>query len=105
MKLAALVTAGVAAWLAAQNPEARPALPKASEGDLDNGLHVIVLEDRRKPQIAFQLVIPGAGGHDDPKEQAGLAAATAAALLEGTSTRSADQIARQLENISARLTI
>jgi hypothetical protein len=38
-------------------------LPKAAESDLKNGLHLIVLEDHRLPQISFQLFIPGAGGY------------------------------------------
>ncbi len=42
-------------------------LPKPQEADLPNGLHLMVLEDHRLPQIAFQIVIPGAGGYyDDP---------------------------------------
>ena len=41
-------------------------LPKAAESDLTSGLHLIVLEDHRLPQISFQLFIPGAGGYYDP---------------------------------------
>ena len=38
-------------------------LPRPREGDLANGLHLIVLEDHRTPQVSFQLIIPGAGGY------------------------------------------
>jgi hypothetical protein len=49
-------------------------LPRPHEADLANGLHLIVLEDRRLPQIAFQIIIPGAGGYFDPADKVGLAA-------------------------------
>ena len=48
-------------------------LPRPAEADLSNGLHLIVLEDHRLPEISFQLIIPGAGGFFDPAEQPGLA--------------------------------
>src|SRR5207342_3627248 len=35
-------------------------LPRPAEVDLPNGLHLMVLEDRRTPQVSFQLLIPGA---------------------------------------------
>ena len=48
-------------------------LPRPAEADLANGLHVMVLEDRRLPQISFQILIPGAGGYFDPADSPGLA--------------------------------
>ena len=66
-------------------PAAEPiTLAKRSEATLDNGLHLLVLEDRRQPIVTFQLVIRGAGGYYDPDDQPGLATATAALLREGT---------------------
>jgi hypothetical protein len=41
-------------------------LPRPAEVDLPNGLHLMVLEDRRTPQVSFQILIPGAGGYFDP---------------------------------------
>src|SRR5580704_2186430 len=78
-------------------------LPHVSEATLPNGLHLIVLEDRRLPQIAFQLVIPGAGGYFDPAEQPGLASFTASLMREGTTSRKSKQIAEQLELMAATL--
>ena len=52
-------------------------LPRPQEADLPNGLHLMVLEDRRLPQIAFQIIIPGAGGYYDPADKIGLASYTA----------------------------
>lgn len=105
MRVVGLLLAGLLASTTAQSPDARVALPKASEADLDNGLHVVVLEDRRRPVIAFQLLIPGAGGYQDADDELGLAAATAALLRQGTPTRSPIQVAAQLEEMSAQLTI
>ena len=44
-------------------------LPKPQEADLPNGLHLIVLEDHRLPQVTFQIIIPGAGGYYDPADE------------------------------------
>ncbi|MEW5981183.1 MAG: pitrilysin family protein [Acidobacteriota bacterium] len=76
-------------------------LPRPLEADLPNGLHLMVLEDRRSPQVTFQLIIPGAGGYFDPADQAGLAQFTASQLREGTTTRTSQQIAEQLERMAA----
>ncbi|MEP6689566.1 MAG: pitrilysin family protein [Gemmatimonadaceae bacterium] len=76
-------------------------LPKPREGDLANGLHLIVLEDHRTPQVSFQLIIPGAGGYFDAPGATGLASVTATMMREGTPTRTTTQISEQLETIAA----
>jgi hypothetical protein len=63
-------------------------LPKAAGADLSNGVHLMVLEDHRAPQVQFSLVIPGAGGYYDPDDESGLAGITAALMREGTASRS-----------------
>jgi zinc protease len=78
-------------------------LPHVSEATLPSGLHLIVLEDRRLPQISFQLAIPGAGGYFDPAEQPGLASFTASLMREGTASRKSNQISEQLELMAATL--
>lgn len=80
-------------------------MPKPQEADLPNGLHLIVVEDRRLPQISFQMVIPGAGGYYDPANQIGLAQNTASMMREGTKTRTTLQIAQELETMAANMTI
>jgi zinc protease len=80
-------------------------LPKPAEADLGNGLHVIVLEDRRLPQISFQLFIHGAGGYYDPDDQPGLAGITAALMREGTASRTSREISEQLEVMAASLNV
>lgn len=80
-------------------------LPRPQEADLPNGLHVMVLEDRRAPQVTVQLSMRGAGGYYDPTEHPGLAQFTAANLREGTTTKSATEISEQLDRLSATLNI
>lgn len=80
-------------------------LPRPKAADLGNGLHVLVLEDHRAPQITMQLIVRGAGGYYDPADHLGLAQFTAANLREGTATRSSTDIAEQLERLAATLTV
>lgn len=80
-------------------------LPKPVEADLPNGLHLVVLEDHRLPQINFQILIPGAGGYYDPADHQGLAQFTAALMREGTTTRTSEQLSQQLEVMAATLTV
>ncbi|MEP6618189.1 MAG: pitrilysin family protein [bacterium] len=76
-------------------------LPRPKEGDLANGLHLIVLEDHRTPQITFQLLIPGAGGYFDAPGAEGVAQMTALMMREGTPTRTTSQISEQIETMAA----
>jgi zinc protease len=80
-------------------------LPKPAEVDLPNGLHLMVLEDHRLPQISFQIFIPGAGGYYDPSDQPGLASFVAALAREGTASHTSEQISQQLEVMAATLTV
>ena len=80
-------------------------LPRPQEADLANGLRVIALEDRRLPQITFQIIIPGAGGYFDPAEKIGLASYTAQLMREGTKTRTSPQISEAIETMSATLNV
>jgi zinc protease len=123
MKLPVVLLA-VAAQLAAQAPGPPPTqavvikgkapvsdqvlnvrLPRPREGNLANGIHLIVLEDRRTPQISFSMTIPGAGGYFDAPAQIGLASATATMMREGTPTRTTLQIAEQLETTASTLNV
>jgi zinc protease len=80
-------------------------LPRPAEADLPNGIHLMVLEDRRAPQVSFQLLIPGAGGYYDPADLPGLASFTAAEMREGTPAHTSQQISEQLETMAAALTV
>jgi zinc protease len=80
-------------------------LPRPQEANLSNGLHLMVLEDRRLPQVTFTLIIPGAGGYFDPPDKVGLASYTASLMREGTKTRTSPQISETLETMAATLTV
>jgi zinc protease len=77
------------------------ALPKSQEADLSNGVHLIVIEDHRAPQVFFQLLIDGAAGYYDPPSMPGLATFTAALMREGTTTKTSEQISEQLDRLAA----
>jgi zinc protease len=80
-------------------------LPRPQEADLANGLHLMVLEDHRLPQITFTLLIRGAGGYFDPADKIGLANYTASLMREGTKTKTSPQISEALETMAASLNV
>jgi zinc protease len=80
-------------------------LPRPAEATLSNGLHLMVLEDHKVPQVTFQLVIRGAGGYYDPDDRVGIASMTAAMMPEGTTTRSTSQIAEALETMASSVNV
>ena len=80
-------------------------LPRPREATLPNGLYMMVLEDRRAPQVTFTIQIPGAGGFFDEPSTIGVATTTAAMMREGTTTRNTIQIAEQLETMAATLAV
>jgi zinc protease len=77
-------------------------VPQTAERTLPNGLRVIVATDRDLPLISANLrVVYGAAA--EPRDRAGLAAMTADLLSKGTATRSATEIASQIESLGASL--
>ncbi len=77
--------------------------PAHSTTKLENGLTVFVVEDHRQPVVAATLMLPGAGAAARPGKQAGLAAMTAALVRQGTSKRSAQQIAESIDRVGGSL--
>ena len=80
-------------------------LPKSQEADLSNGVHLIVIEDHRAPQVFFQLIIDGAGGYYDPPAMPGLATFTASLMREGTQSKTSEQISEQLDRLAAAVNV
>jgi zinc protease len=76
-------------------------LPRPQEADLPNGVHMMVIEDHRAPQVSVQMIIQGAGGLFDPADAPGLAAFTAAMMSEGSAARTSQQIAQDLEAMAS----
>ena len=81
-------------------PELR--LPVQKHFSLANGLKVRLVEYRRLPIVALNLVAD-AGGSRDPQARPGLASFTAAMLTEGTKTRSATQISDEAGFLGASI--
>jgi zinc protease len=81
----------------------RPAnLPKPAEKALANGMRVIVVPKHDVPLVSARLMIR-TGSEADPGDLAGLASLTANLLTQGTTTRTAEQIARGVEALGATL--
>jgi zinc protease len=77
-------------------------LPKPVEQTFRNGLRVIVIENHEMPLVAAQLMIKN-GGEVDPPDLSGVADMTASLLTKGTKTRTAPQIAREVESLGGQL--
>jgi zinc protease len=78
-------------------------VPKPSERTLANGLRVIVIENHATPLVGAQLLVKN-GGEVDPANLSGLADMTAELLTKGTKTRTAPQIAQEIEALGGVLT-
>jgi len=110
MKLAAslaLVAVAFAQEVDRTKPPDTPAVPSfrmppLSEHTLANGLRVVTVRDSRLPLITLRLGFQ-AGAKFDPADQIGLSETVAALLKEGTSRRSARQIAEQMAEIGGSI--
>jgi zinc protease len=71
-------------------------IPAVKEKRLPNGLTVAVAERKNVPLVTVQLLVKS-GAAQEEMEKAGLANVTAALLTKGTKTRTASQIAEQME--------
>jgi zinc protease len=84
--------------------QAKPfALPDVKRFQLKNGLPVVLAESHDLPLVNLSLIVK-TGDAANPKDKAGLASLVAAMLDEGTSRRSAADIAGAIEQLGAELT-
>jgi zinc protease len=85
--------------------EPRPLnLPDAIETKLDNGLGLVLIEDKRLPLISFRLAFRSGDAHDPP-QLPGLTDMMSHLLSEGTETRTSRQIAEEIERLGATLSV
>jgi zinc protease len=77
-------------------------LPPIKKTMLDNGLKVIVIEQHELPVVAFRLILKS-GSACDPAGKAGLADLTAGLLRKGTKTRTATQVAEEIDFVGGSL--
>ena len=80
-------------------PEVSPATPAVADFRLSNGLRVLVAPTDGAPLVSARLSFDS--GSSDDGRLPGLAAMTAGLLTQGTSTRSALQIATEIESLGA----
>ncbi len=102
----------VAAQAQAQLVEQMPAagtpkpfgFPKAATRTLPNGMRVFVVSNSEQPVVSVRLVVMSAGAANDPAGRPGVAAMTADLLTQGTTTRTAQQIAEAIDFVGGSLT-
>ncbi len=85
-------------------PEPEFHLPPVQRGRLSNGMQVLLLENHELPSVSLHVLFP-CGRADEPADKLGLANLTAAVWDEGTLTRTSEQVAEQLANIGASLSL
>jgi zinc protease len=83
-------------------PAAAVRMPRVTERVLANGLTVLVSEYRTLPIMRFHLLVPGGAAYDPPGKE-GVAELTADLLDQGTTRRSAEELARAVEFLGGQL--
>jgi zinc protease len=86
----------------APGPARAVTVPTVKESKLKNGLTVAVVEKRSVPIVTVQLLVK-AGASAENIKKAGLANITADMLTKGTKTRTAEQIAEEMEFLGASI--
>lgn len=96
--LGLILSVGVFGQIVEPKPSAPKSvsIPAVKEAKLPNGLQIAVVERQSVPLITVQLLIKSGAASED-MSKAGLADMTASLLTKGTATRSATDIAQQIE--------
>lgn len=69
---------------------------------LPNGLKIVTRVDKRVPMVYAELVF-GAGSQTETQHNAGINSLLSECLLKGTTTRSAEQLANEVENLGGSI--
>ncbi len=77
-------------------------LPAIDKRKLSNGMNVWIVRQPELPIISMNMVL-NSGATADPQDRAGLASFTASLLNTGTKTRTAVDVANQLQSIGANI--
>jgi zinc protease len=92
----------VADWPSERPPRPLPArevkFPPYQFRTLKNGLQVVAVSHHEQPAVSLRLIIR-AGAAQDPPDKSGVATLVAALLDQGTTTKSAEQIATAIDSI------
>jgi zinc protease len=104
--LGAPARAQVADWPTQRPPAALAAhdvhFPPYEMRTLDNGLRIVIVPHHEEPAVSLRLLV-GAGGAQDPPGKPGVANLMAAVMDQGTTTRSAEDIQRTIDDIGGAL--
>ena len=77
-------------------------IPQAFQTTLDNGLRVVIFEDRRLPLVSYRLAFMS-GDVSDPTDSIGLTSAMASMLTEGTENYTSLALAEKIERLGASI--
>lgn len=102
--LAGLAALAVPSLVRAQYPTSPPAaaplrparFPAFVTGKLPNGVDLIIVEQHKQPVVTVTLAL-GGGAAYEPADRTGLAGIVSELLTKGTESRTADQLAAQIE--------
>ena len=104
--VAAPATAQVPDWPVEKPPRPLPAkevkFPPYAFKTLPNGLQVIAVSHHEQPAVSLRLIIR-AGSAQDPAKKPGTAALAATLLDQGTTEKSAEQIANAIDSIGGAM--
>jgi len=102
MKLLPLLAVGLFTALRTTGAEAQLKLPPYSRISLSNGITALLMEQHEVPLVSISVLV-SAGSVEDPGGKEGLASLTAELLRRGTASRSAEQIASELDFLGGAL--
>ncbi len=83
-------------------PQPKMSLPPIDKTKLSNGLELWMVEQNELPIVSMNLVLK-TGSVNEPEDRTGVAGMTSQLLDDGTKTRSAVDIANQLQSIGANM--
>jgi zinc protease len=93
-------------WPTERPPRPLPArqvsFPPYQVRTLSNGLQVIAVSHHEQPAVSLRLFVRG-GGAQDPTDKPGVAYLAASLLDQGTTTKSAEQIATTIDSIGGAI--
>jgi zinc protease len=103
---AAPAAAQVGNWPSERPPRPLPArdvkFPPYQIRTLKNGLQVIAVSHHEQPAVSLRLIVRAGGAHD-PIDKPGVASLMASLLDQGTTTKSAEQIATTIDSIGGAI--
>jgi zinc protease len=93
-------------WPVERPPRPLPArdvkFPPYEIRTLANGLQVIAVSHHEQPAVSLRLIVR-AGAAQDPENRSGLASLAASLLDQGTTTKSAEQVAQSIDSIGGAM--